>query len=218
MPNTNGWFPDTTSTADPSTDPWVFGYGSLVDPADLALYLGYAPIRGIDWGPARLIGYERNWVVGMDNIHARTDDKFFVNADGTRFRGVVLSLGIAPMDSMPVNGVVFRTEPRFLPTLDRRERRYDRIDITDSVTTSPAISCPRVYTYVPRTDAVDTASAAIAAGTAVVPRAYHEKVRAAFSNLGAVDVATFDASTRDPDAPVVDLEVVRPGTPRHARG
>lgn len=210
---------DSPESGSRRMDVWVFGYGSLVDPIDLGRYVRDQATDDVEWSPAVLDGYERNWRVGMTNIHDRADDKFYVGADGARYPGVVLSLGLTPARSGRTNGVVFRTEPRVLPVLDAREKRYVRVEVTSS------IIGPRgrpddwvVYTYVPRPDAVACASDAIRDGTAAVPRAYHDKVRSAFAGLGADELATYEATTRGPDAPVVDLTMVRPGTPRHALG
>lgn len=219
MSNVSDWSPDTATEHARSADAWVFGYGSLVDPVDLGLYIGCVPTEEVDWFPSVLNGYERNWDVGMDNLHSRTDDKFFVDADGSRFDGVILSLGIAAANAQRINGVVFRVDSRLLPSLDKRERRYNRIDVTAHVVTpSSYVGESTIYTYAPKADAVARATKAIASRTAAVPRAYHDKVRAAFNQLGQAALCEYNTSTRAPNAPLADLAVVPPGTARHAEG
>lgn len=207
------------SDDDLSRTSWVFAYGSLVDPNDIAAYVGRPPIEGRDWVRAHLNGYERNWFVGMDNIHVRADDKFYVSPDGTRFDGVVLSLGLAQAPDQQTNGVAFRVNAQQLFVLDKRERRYNRVDISSAGGMSAdALDGAVIYTYLPRADAVERAVLAVTSGAAAVPRAYHHKVRAAFTVLGDNELAGFDASTEPPDAPLVDLEVIRPGSTRPAIG
>lgn len=199
-----------SATDDTRGDVWVFGYGSLVDPADFSSYVGHTAIEGLDWARASLVGYERDWLVGMQNMHADPDDKFYINADGTRYSGIILSLGVSPAEQMEVNGIVFRVGQRGIGALDTRERRYDRIDISGSTQADADLGGMPIHTYVARPDAWIRAERAIADGTAAIPRRYEAKVHAAFRHLGVTDAAAFAASTRVPRVPIADLDIVQP--------
>ncbi len=201
------------------SDDWIFGYGSLVDPDDLARYVGNQAVEGIDWTLALLDGYERAWNVGMRNVHDCDDDKFYVTEDGQRYGGIVLTLGLDTNSGSSTNGLMFKVERPALLALDKRERRYHRVDVSSSIE-SPAQLSPgsTVYTYVPRADALATGLEGIHSSTAAISRSYHDKVTSAFNRLGKEEVARYQASTRQPKAPLVDLHVVRPGTERRSRG
>jgi len=194
-------------------DVWIFGYGSLVDPADVERYVGSRPVEDMDWAPALLDGYERVWNVGMYNVHDRDDDKFFTTAEGERYKGIILSLGLESNRDMAVNGLVFRVERRDLSRLDRRERRYDRVDVTGSISTAARLtSGSTVYTYVPKPEALAVGLEGMRGGSGAISRSYHDKVVAAFAQLGEEAIARYEESTRQPYVPIVDLQIVWPRT------
>jgi cation transport regulator ChaC len=200
-------------------DVWIFGYGSLVDPDDVERYVGFRPVEGMEWAPAVLNGYERAWNVGMHNIHDRDDDKFYTTVEGERYKGIVLTLGLESNRDMSTNGLVFRIEPRNLAKLDSRERRYDRVDVTTSITTSAHLNPgSSVHTYIPNRDALATGADGMQAGTGAVSRSYHDKVAHAFAQLGEEESARYVESTRESAVPLVDLQIIRPGTKRHSEG
>ena len=196
---------------DETRDVWVFGFGSLVDPDD--------PVKGLGWGVARLSGYRRAWNVGMHNRHDRVNDKFFVTSDNRRHEGVIVSLGLEKHSTTTVNGVVFRVERRQLARLDEREKRYVRVDISDRLLTDLELgSDPTVFAYIPNDEALAVCAEALLTEVAVVSRPYHDRVERAFASLGDHELATYFETTRAPEAPLLDLQIVRPGTARHAEG
>lgn len=198
---------------------WIFGYGSLVDPADVERYVGLRPVEDTEWAPALLDGYERAWNVGMNNIHDRDDDKFYATAKSERYNGIVLSLGLESNRDISTNGLVFRIDRRYLSRLDRRERRYDRVDVTGSISTSAQLtSGSTVYTYVPKPESVAVALEGIQGGSGAVSRSYHDKVVAAFAQLGGEETARYEESTRQLTVPLVDLRIVWPSTEEHVEG
>jgi hypothetical protein len=62
-----------------------------------------------------------------------------------------------------------------------------------------------VYAYVGRPDARERYARGAARGTAVVSRAYHDRVRAHFAALGADALAEFERTTDPPAVPLVEL-------------
>lgn len=102
------------------SDLWVFGYGSLVNPATHV----YAEYR-----PATLCGWRRSWEHYVDNP--------------TR---LVTGLTAAPDPNTDIQGLIARVPAAEWPGLDAREAGYRRVDVTNSVThdlTGPV----RIITY-----------------------------------------------------------------------
>jgi cation transport regulator ChaC len=125
---------------------FVFGYGSLVSAASAGRTLGGAP----DPVPATLAGWRPAWIVGSDT--SSHPDREFRDRHGRVYDGVVAVLGIEPGASCP--GAVFAVGAHVLPALDRRERNYERRDVTGRVDWPGKPDSCRVFTYVPRTDAL----------------------------------------------------------------
>lgn len=200
-------------------DVWIFGFGSLVDPDEFVRYVGYQPAMEVEWAPARLNGHGRAWNVGMNNMIARPDDKFYVTADNRRYDGIVVTLGVVANRDCAVNGVVFRVERRALQRLDRRERRYDRVDVSGSIATSAQLRPgSTVYTYIPTSEALAVGLEGIKSGTGAVSRSYYDRVERAFAQLGEGQLAQYRATTPEPTVAITELQVIRPGTQRHLDG
>src|SRR5690349_8504669 len=106
---------------------WVFGYGSLVSPESFGRTLGRPLRMGVDVHPAELAGYGRRWNYGVLHVTARTDSE-------RSLPRTIVALGIVESESESVNGVIGWVEHGELVELDRRERHYDRVDVTDQVT------------------------------------------------------------------------------------
>lgn len=86
------------------------------------------------------------------------------------YDGVVAVLGIEPAPGALCRGAVFAVVDGDLPRLDRRERNYDRRDVTDLVGWPGKPDGCRVFTYVPRPDALRRLAGAGRAGREVVVR------------------------------------------------
>jgi hypothetical protein len=176
-----------------STRDFVFAYGSLADDllADLTV--------------ARLAGYRRELGVAADNSREIAGYKRYRLADGTFPDLFVAYFDIVEQSQSAVNGVLAPVDAAALADLDRRERNYDRIDVTAAIETPPD---GRVWAYVGSRDGRARLASGIAAGTAVVQRAYLDRVEAAFLRLGAAEHAHFLASSDRDGLPVLDLERV----------
>ena len=190
----------------------VFGYGSLVSRASVSETLGRAAPRPM---PARLRGWRRRWSVYRDNT---AHEKAFERVDGKPFRHVV-GLNIERAPGVPEagwpNGALVELAEAELDRLDRREVRYERIEIEpEDIITARPHGFGRVFAY--------TAKAAhLATQTppeAIIIAAYVRACEAAFGELGPGEWQAFMATTGEMPAPVVEARLLRdqvpPGNPR----
>ncbi len=171
-------------------DDLVFAFGSLAAAAG--------------GRPAALRGLRRTWGVAMDNRVVIPGYKVWLDPrTGERPAVHVAFLDLEEADpDARVSGVLLPVAPDALPALDRRERNYLRLDVTDRADPCGA----RIWAYVGRADARARCAEGRRAGTGVVARSYLAGVRAAFAARGAAALAAYEASTAAPGMPVRDLE------------
>jgi hypothetical protein len=179
------------------TREWVFGYGSLVP--DLAS--ARTRSRDGDGFVADLRGHRRVWGVAMDNREVVPGYKLYLDPDGGRPAVWVAFLDLAPAGTGSVNGVLSQVDAVGLELLDRRERSYERIDVSDWIADPPG----RTWAYLGSAAGRGRRAAGERAGALVVQRDYLDAVRAGFRMLGPQQLARFDASTEAPGPPVLDL-------------
>jgi gamma-glutamylcyclotransferase (GGCT)/AIG2-like uncharacterized protein YtfP len=111
----------------------------------------------------------------MDNTRDLPGYKYYLDpATGGRPAIYVAYVDLAPDAASSVEGVVFAVDERALDALDRRERNYERIDVTPRINPAPE---RRVWTYRGTADARERFELGLATGTVVVDRAYYESVR-----------------------------------------
>lgn len=181
---------------------WVFGYGSLVSPASFGKTLGRELRPGRDLFEAELAGFGRRWNYGVMHTAAS-----WVDDDGRAHDRTIVALGVVPSADETINGVIGWVGADELPALDRRERTYDRVDVTPAVTTvgdGAAFDSP-VMVYVPRRAAIDHYEQARDAGTAAIEQRYWNLVDDAFRGLGPDQHARYHATTPAPDIPILPL-------------
>jgi hypothetical protein len=173
---------------------YVFGYGSLT--RDLLA----------DVEVARLSGYRRGFGVAADNAEEIAGYKRYrLPGDGSFPALHVAFLDIFEDPATTINGVLAPVDPGALADLDRRERNYDRIDVTAAIESPPD---GRVWAFRGSRDGRARLAAGVAAGTAVIQRGYLDRVAAGFRNLGAAEHAHFLASSDLDGLPLVELERV----------
>jgi len=182
----------------PQSVPWVFGYGSLVPAGVAALPDGAVPCR--------LSGWRRGWDVAMDNARDLPGYKHYLTPDGERPDVLVAFLDIAPHDGGLVNGAAIPVAQGELPDLDRRERNYRRVEVTDHLDTRLP-GGGTVWAYVGLRASRERAARGRREGRLVVSRGYYERVRDGFAAIG--ERATFSRLTGPLMAPVADLVLVR---------
>jgi cation transport regulator ChaC len=183
---------------------WVFGYGSLVDPASFGATIGRVLRPGIDFFEAELSGFGRRWNYGVMHTSASGP-----GPDGVAIEYTVVALGVVRASDESVNGVVGWVAGEELALLDRRERHYDRIDVTSDTTVHGAGEMPRsIAVYFPRREAVAHYEQARDAGRAAIEQRYWDLVDNAFAKFGADALARYHSTTPPPDVPVLSLSRV----------
>lgn len=196
----------------PYSPEFVFAYGSLVARESLAITLGREVHAVL---PAELRGWRRRWSLLRDNL---TAEKTFALADGS-LPGHILGLNIEAEgedEAGPVNGALVELGAVELERLDRRELRYDRVDVTAAVGAAGGGEAPgTVWTYTAKRP---QHFAPTPPGESVILASYVAVVEAAFAALGAGQVDRFRLTTGPLPAEVVEAVLVRdeipPGNPR----
>jgi gamma-glutamylcyclotransferase (GGCT)/AIG2-like uncharacterized protein YtfP len=138
----------------------VFGYGSLA-----------AEMGGV---PCRLRDHRCHWGVAMDNREVIPGYKVYLDPEtGERPAVHVAYLSITPERGAHVDGCVFEVTGDQLAALDRRERNYDRRDVSDLVD----VDGP-VWAYLGSAAGRRRLEHGRRRGTAVIAHGYLEKVPA----------------------------------------
>jgi len=170
----------------------IFGYGSLV----------------LDDGGrgtlARLRGHRRVWGVATDNVRAIPGYKMYLErSSGSRPAVYVAFVDLERREGSAVSGLVRPVSEEQLEELDRRERNYDRVEVTGQI---EGVEQGRVWTYRGSAEGRERLRRGLEAGTAVISRDYLEKVLAGFELLGTDERRVFEESSVLGDLPVLDLE------------
>ncbi len=174
---------------------YVFGYGSLVDPAEIALTLGHA--TNIVY-PVYLNGYTRDWSVVVDNL--AMPRRFKVTSTGLEPKLVVaLNVYKSNKPTNP-NGIIFEVTDNDLKQMDIRESHYERIDVTADITGAPD---GIVYTYSGLTHHILSADET-AITDIILPGSYMDVVEKGFAALGEDMLAEYRASTVVSAVPVFE--------------
>jgi hypothetical protein len=177
---------------------FVFGYGSLA--AGLPLVPGREPRRA--GFVAALPGLARGWGVAMDNRRDLPGYKYYTAPDGSRPAVFVSFLDVAQGDpSAAVNGLCLPVDDDELGRLDRRERNYARVDVSDRIDAGGA----RVWVYTGTAAARERLRRGRDEGRAVIGKSYLAGVERAFAALGASELDLCRPSLAAGDLPVVEL-------------
>jgi cation transport regulator ChaC len=180
---------------------WVFGYGSLVSPDSFGNTLGRRPQPGVDFFEAEVAGYGRRWNYGIIHSVGTAPDE-----SGRLRSWTVVALGVVASATEAVNGIIAWVSNEELVGLDRRERYYDRVDVTSAVTVhGPADNTGRIVTYVPRREPRERYEQARRNGAAAVDQRYFDLVDRAFGDLGADRRERYYETTPAPDVPVLRM-------------
>jgi len=186
---------------------YVFGYGSLVNPASFARTLGRNDWTMDDFPLATLKGYRRVWDVAMDNSIAIPGYKQYYRLDSNERPEIFVTfLNIEPSENDEVIGVLARVSDEELVRLERRERNYQRIDVSTGIVGGPCHSV--VYTFIGTREARERFASGKASGTAVISRAYAENVEEAFRLRGRRALENYrdkSQSVEDSKLEVIDL-------------
>lgn len=173
---------------------YIFGYGSLA--RDLLA----------DIEVTRLRGYRRVFGVAADNAEEIAGYKRYRLPGDSVYPDVYVAfLDMVEDHQGVINGVLAPVDPSALADLDRRERNYDRIDVTAAIDDPPD---GLVWAYAGSPEGRDRLQAGIATGTAVVQRSYLDHVHDGFRRLGDSEYEHFVATTELDSLPLADLERV----------
>ena len=164
---------------------FIFGYGSLA-----AFAMGL---------PARLEGHRRTWGVAMDNRITIPGYKYYRRPDDNSRPAVFVAfLDIVADADAATSGALLSVDDAALSSLDRRERNYERVEVTGAIRDPPGT----VWAYRGTGDGRERLRIGRLAGSAVIARSYLEHVRRGF------DALEIDADIDPHPLPVVDLERV----------
>jgi len=177
-----------------TTDCYVFGYGSLINPLSVNRTLGRAE-PPTDLRPAALAGFQRCWQL---LVHRRfTDDP-----PGVLTPCIVLD--IVRREGGAMNGVLVPISRAELALLDVREAKYDRVDVTDRITPAPD---RKVYTYIGKAKHTRPPADAVIAGV------YMKIITDAYPIWGEDFAERFEATTLAYDWPIRDGPCDYPNRP-----
>ena len=179
---------------------YVFGYGSLLDRRAIDEAAGGDPLV------CALTSYRRTWNVAMENARTIPGYKYYVDpATAARPEYFVTFLNIVPDPETSVNGVILEATRDVIERWDRRERNYQRIDVSADL--SPAVDA-RVWAYAGSAAAVRRFRVGLRTRRAVISRGYYEGVLSDFASLGPGALQTFIDLTDPAPCPIVDLRRV----------
>lgn len=185
----------------------IFAYGSLVSRTSIAETLGREPRELI---AARLHGWTRDWSLARDNLRS---EKRFARADGTLPR-FCLALNLVAEAAAAPNGALIELSPSELERLDRREIRYRRVEVGETVEAAEPHRFDRVFAYVAKAEHHHP----VPPPGSVILRAYPEAVEAAFAALGDGQLELYRETTAAQPTEPIEAELIAeripPGNPR----
>lgn len=184
----------------------VYGYASLVDARSAELTLG----RAVDQAsivPVRLRGWRRRFSQVRDN---RSCEKTFARAGDGSVPTWILGMNIERAGAEEShNGALIPIAAGELERLDRRELRYERIEVTAAIEGGGKGAFERVYAY----EAKPAHFAPRPPAGAVILRSYAEAVEAAFERLGPGEADEYRRTTLPYPVELIDGELVRDRIP-----
>jgi hypothetical protein len=143
----------------------------------------------------------------MENAATDADLKYYIEESGVRPDIVVAFLDVYALRGSSTNGVIFAVDDHRLREFDRREVRYERVEVTSQVN-SADVAPRRVWTYRGKPRARDVLRKGRADGRAFVSRGYMDYCRSGFARGGDESMRAFAATTDPLDLPLRELKMV----------
>jgi hypothetical protein len=178
---------------------FVFGYGSLAARSGPLVNRRFQRHGFV----ADLPGFDRTWGVAMDNRHDLPGYKYYTDAAGRRPAAFVTFLDLRSADTgtATVNGLCLPVGEAELTELDRRERNYERVDVSDRIDAGGA----QVWVYLGSAAGRARLEEGRRRGTAVIDAGYLQAVEAGFSALGEAEHRLCRPSLEPHGLPVAEL-------------
>jgi len=180
---------------------FVFGYGSLVSSESLKRYVKEDNPR---FQYITIQGLRRDWSVAMDNSVDLPAYKYYLDENDVRIQKYVAFLNVAFDPSKKVNGILFEVDSAKLPSLDLRERNYDRVEITHLL--PEAYRTQTVWTYMGKEESKKRFSSGYDQGKVVIHEAYLEQVMEAFISVSYAYLIQFIKETDFNNLPIIPLQ------------
>lgn len=183
----------------------IFAYGSLISQATLEGTLGHQYERSSY--EVHLNGYEREW---WCDPHWRSGPNPLY-AHILRGTDSVPVLGQAKMDLSPkeegrINGILYLVTGEELDSLDRWERDYQRVEVTEEIEEF-RFRGAKVYAYV-RLPSSTPSSAEEEEGICILQKAFLDRVTSACDSRGLAFREECDRTTRPSEYEIVPWEEI----------
>jgi cation transport regulator ChaC len=186
---------------------FIFGYGSLVHTEKLAQYLKRKSVNSLKHTFCTLRNYRRCWNVAMNNQIDLPGYKYYLDREtGKRPKGFVVSLNIYFSENAEITGILFGVNDEELQILDKRERNYRRIEVTNHINISTS---GKVWTYLGLEEAKKRYQEGLKQENAMISRSYFDLVRHSYLSLGKQELFNYMATTDEPQVPILNLEMCR---------
>ena len=157
--------------------PYIFGYGSLVEPNEIKQYLTVKT----DIYYARAKGFQRVFNVSVDNMQQLKGYKYYVDKNGIRPNIYVTFLNIIKNKDINLLGSVFYVDDNMFKAVDRRERNYNRIIMNEFLDRE---FDGTVWAYVGKEKAVSLYEDGKFSNKSVISKRYYDLVFNAFDAIG----------------------------------
>ena len=188
----------------------MIGYGTLMSLSSLEQTLGHR-YEGQAY-PVHMRDYVRGWAfrLPLNDPQAnpatakKTDACFLRNDERVPFEGMV-NLNVYPEENGRMNCILYVLSEEDLLKVDKRERDYQRVDVTDRIE-EYKFSGGRVYIYEGLAEHPDTAAAD--PGKYLLIKEYVDQVTAACDGIGKEFRAEFERSTRPVAFPIVSFQAI----------
>ena len=185
-------------------DNFVFGYGSLMNLDKLQEYLGRDLTFGLDFKICGLRNFRRCWNVAMDNCLNLPNYKYYINVEtGNRPESFITFINIRPNQGKAVGGILFRVSHQELKKLDRRERNYQRIDITNKIEEKVE---GKAWVYIGLKEAEQRYEQGLKQNKGVIVQDYIDSIHYGYGLWGQEIWFNYVATTDKPRVPILNLK------------